>query len=203
MTSIKFCDVFDCLISLLAKQTHSQYLLSTIHTHAPFELIHVNIWGRYHISALGEARYFLTIADDYTRCPWVYLMHHKSDTPTYITAFINFVETKFTLKVKIFRSDNSLKFTMKSFYLDKGIIHQTSYVSSPQQNGVAERKHSHLLNVWHDLYYFKLIYPRNFGICHLTAAYLINRTPTPLLKGKTPFDMLFHKQPTYDHLPVF
>lgn len=29
----------------------------------------------------------------------------------------------------------------------------------------------------------------------LSATYLISRTPIPLLKGKTPFEMFFHKNP--------
>lgn len=37
----------------------------------------------------------------------------------------------------------------------------------------------------------------------MTAAYLINRTPTPLLDGKTPYDMLFNKPPSYNILRVF
>ena len=38
-----FCDIDDCLIFPLAKQTHSQFPLSSINTHVPFELIHVDI----------------------------------------------------------------------------------------------------------------------------------------------------------------
>jgi len=37
----------------------------------------------------------------------------------------------------------------------------------------------------------------------LTATYLINRTPSPLLKNKTPFELLFNKSPSYAHLRVF
>ena len=40
--------------------------------------------------------------------------------------------------MKILHSDNGFEFTIKSFYLDKRIIHQTSFVSTPQKNGVAE-----------------------------------------------------------------
>jgi len=37
----------------------------------------------------------------------------------------------------------------------------------------------------------------------LTAAYLINRTPTKLLHYKTPYEVLFGVPPIYDHLKVF
>ena len=37
----------------------------------------------------------------------------------------------------------------------------------------------------------------------LTAAYLINYTPTLKLYGKSPYEILFSKPPSYSHLRVF
>ena len=61
-----------------------------------------------------------------------------------------FVETQFGAPIKSIRTDNGLEFqdtTALLFYANKGIIHQKSCVDSPQQNGIVERKHKHLLEV--------------------------------------------------------
>ena len=130
-------------------------------------------------------------------------MKHKSDTKDLLVKFIHMVETQFNTKVKIIRSDNGPEFKLENFYVLKGIMHQSSCVNTPQQNGVAERKHQHLLNVARALL-FQACLPKHFwGDAILASAYLINRTPTPLLQGKTPFEKLFHKDPTYSHLRVF
>lgn len=42
-----------------------------------------------------------------------------------------------------------------------------------------------------------------WGECVLTAGYLINRTPSSILKGKTPYEVLHGKPPSYAHLRVF
>ena len=51
---------------------------------------------------------------------------------------------------------------------------------------------------------FQAHLPSNFwGECVLTAAYLINRTPTKIPHGKTPYEMLFKATPSYAHIKDF
>ena len=50
---------------------------------------------------------------------------------------------------------------MNSFYADRDIIHQTSCPHTSQQNGVAKRKHRHLLDVAHTLL-FHMQVPKHF-----------------------------------------
>ena len=60
------------------------------------------------------------------------------------------IKNQFDKTVKIFRSNNGTEFVnqnMDKFCKDNGIHQQTSCAYTPQQNGLAERKHRHLLNV--------------------------------------------------------
>ena len=41
-----------------------------------------------------------------------------------------------------------------------------------------------------------------WGHCILSAAYIINRLPTPVLQGKSPYEMFHKKQPSLQHLRV-
>lgn len=201
----KSCDSNKCVICPLAKQTRAPFSLSSISTKSCFELIHVDIFGGgvYHVPSIFGAKYFLTIVDDYSKSTWIYLMKRKSDTQQLLVQFIHLVETQFDTKVKMIQSDNGPEFKLDNFYSTQGIIHQTSCVHTPQQNGVAEHKHRHLLNVARALLFQANMPKRFWGDAILASAYLINRTPTPLLQGKTPYEKLFHKAPNYSHLRVF
>lgn len=42
-----------------------------------------------------------------------------------------------------------------------------------------------------------------WSYCILTIGYLINRTPSMILKGKSPFEMLYDRLPLMNHLRIF
>ncbi|KAJ1703741.1 hypothetical protein LUZ63_003520 [Rhynchospora breviuscula] len=189
-----------CEICMRAKQTRDVFPDSLNKAANSFDLIHCDIWGPYRVGSHCGAHYFLTIVDDHTRAVWVYLMAEKSETSHLLKSFCKMVQTQFGVTVKCIRSDNELEFQshhMKQFYADSGILHQTSCVFTPQQNGRVERKHRHILNIARALR-FQANLPLEFwGECVLTAVYLINRTPTQVLENKTPYDLLFNKPPSY------
>ncbi|GJU60881.1 ribonuclease H-like domain-containing protein [Tanacetum coccineum] len=83
------------------------------------------------------------LVDDYTRAVWVYMLKSKDEVFGCILVFYNLLKNQFGKSVKIFTSDNGTEFTNKTFetfYANNGIIHQTSYVYTPQHNGIVERK---------------------------------------------------------------
>ncbi|CAH9124860.1 unnamed protein product, partial [Cuscuta epithymum] len=199
--SNSFCD--PCL---RAKQTRLPFPKSTSKTTRRFELIHCDIWGGYRYDSTSGARYFLSIVDDFTRGVWVYLLRNKSEVCQKLLQFCNLVETQFEARVKRIRSDNGVEFQtniLSEYYARCGIIFETSCTDTPQQNGVVERKHRHILEIARALR-FQSGLPIDFwGECILTAVYIINRLPSPIISNKSPYEMLFGKEPNYEHLRVF
>ncbi|XP_074377153.1 uncharacterized protein LOC141718673 [Apium graveolens] len=58
-----------------------------------FALIHMDIWGPYHIATNTGCKYFLTIVDDYTRATWVFLMPNKQQILSIFQTFVSHVAT--------------------------------------------------------------------------------------------------------------
>jgi len=193
-----------CDVCVRAKQTRSSFSESFNKAEECFSLIHCDVWGPYKLPSSCGAHYFLTIVDDHSRTVWTHLMLAKSEVATILRKFIAMAFRQFNKQVKTVRSDNGTEFmTLKSYFAESGIMHQTSCVYTPQQNGRVERKHRHILNIARSLLFQAALPIKFWGESVLTAAYLINRTPTPILDGKTPYEILYSQPPTYDHLRVF
>ena len=130
-------------------------------------------------------------------------MKNKSDTRNHVIDFVNLVENQFETKVKVIRSDNGHEFKMHDFFNSKGIIHQTSCLETPEQNGVVERKHQHLLNVTRTLIFQSKIFTCFWSYALTHVAFFINITPTRLLKNCTPHEKLYGNAYDYKNLKVF
>jgi len=92
---------------------------------------------------------------------------------------------------------------MTNLFINKGIIHQTSCVNTPQQNSVVERKHGHLLNVARVIMiqsHLPKIY-WSYSVIH--TAHIINMLPTPVLNEFSPHEMLYKTSPDFNQLKVF
>ena len=192
------CDICQC-----AKQKKLSYTLHPKICSAPFELLHIDIWGPFSETTQDGHRYFLTIVDDHTRVTWVYLLKLKSDVLTVFPEFIQMVEKQYDAKIKSVRSDNAPELRFDALYKAKGIISYHSCPETPEQNSVVERKHQHILNVARALLFQSGVPLSHWGDCVLTAVFLINRTPSPVISNKTPFEKLTGKLPDYSNFKTF
>lgn len=68
---------------------------------------------------------------------------------------------------------------------------------------MVERKHQHILNVARALMFQSHLSLQYWGDSVLTAVFIINRLPTPLLNDKSPYEMLTAKKVDYEGLKVF
>lgn len=77
-------------------------------------------------------------------------MSSKADTIVVVRKFLAQVQNMFSTKVKTWRTDNGSEFfshEFRSLLTTLGIFHQSTCVYTPQQNGVAERKHRTILQM--------------------------------------------------------
>lgn len=190
---------FECEICQLSKQVRSHFPIQPYKESSPFSMIHSDIWGPSRIKNVTGTRWFVSFIDDHTRLTWVFLMKEKSETSQIFKNFKNMIQTQFQSKIQILKSDNARDYfnsILGEFLAQEGIVHLSSCVDTPQQNGIAERKNRHLLEVARSLM-FSMNVPKLFwGQAVLTAAYLINRMPSRVLKFQTPCQTLLKSFPT-------
>ena len=135
---------------------------------------------------------------------WFYPMVTKSGVSSIFPHLKKIVENRFQAKIKTLYSDNGCEFiALKSFLSLHGITHYTTAPHTPQQNGISECRHRHLvetgLTLLHDASLDLSFWPHAFQI----ALYLINRQPTPLLQNRSPYEALFGQKPNYLKLKKF
>ncbi|PKU60283.1 Retrovirus-related Pol polyprotein from transposon TNT 1-94 [Dendrobium catenatum] len=195
-----------CNACCMAKSHRLPTISSNSVTSKPFSLVHSDVWGPSPVTSLFGYRYYVSFIDDFTRYTWVYPLFHKSDVFAKFLEFNKMVNCQFKLHIKTFRTDGGGEFCNKRFDIflkNLGIIHQYTCPHSPFQNGVAERKHRHLIETSRTLM-IEASLPQTFWVDALmTSAYLINQLPSSTTSNKSPHELLFNKQPVYTHLKVF
>ncbi|GJZ64588.1 retrovirus-related pol polyprotein from transposon TNT 1-94 [Tanacetum coccineum] len=106
----------------------------------------------------------------------------------------------------IFGTYNGTEFvnqTLREYYENVGISHETSVACSPQQNGVVERRNRTLIEAARTM----LIYAKAplflWAKAVATACYTQNRFIICLRHGKTPYELLHDKLPDLSFFYVF
>nr|GFB71798.1 hypothetical protein [Tanacetum cinerariifolium] len=137
---------------------------STKKTHKPksedtnqekLHLLHMDLCGPMRVESVNGKKYILVIVDDCSRFTWVRL----------------------NVPVRRIRTDNGTQFvnqTLRDYYEEVGISHETSVARSPQQNGAVA-----------------------------TACFTQNRSIIWLTHGKTPYELLHSKLPDLSFFYVF
>ena len=172
----------------------------------PLGLVHSDLCGKISSPSLSQAEYFIVFIDDKTHYVWIYVIKHKHEVFQKFLEWKSFVEKSSGCQVKKLRTDNGGEYTSTEFenYLRKeGIEHQYTIPKTPEQNGVSERMNRTLVEAVRSMLADSGLPQKFWAEALSTAAYLINRSPTRSLTGKTPFEAWFGKKPNVKHLRVF
>jgi histone deacetylase 1/2 len=131
-------------------------------------------------------------------------MKYKSDVLSIFIQFKSVIEKFFNLPIISLYSDIGGEFIkLKPFLTSHGITHLTSPPHTLELNGTAERRHRHIVETGRTILHHANLPPKFWSYAFTTAAYLINRMPTPNLTKNSPYQVLFNHSPNYNHLHSF
>jgi histone deacetylase 1/2 len=186
-----------------AKSHQLPYPKSSSISKFSLDLIFSDVWGPAPDS-IGRNKYYVSFIDDHSKFVWIYLLRYKSEVFAKFTVFKQLVERRFNRKFVSIQTDWGGEYErLNSFFKNVGISHLVSYPHAHQQNGAANRKHRHIVEVGLSLLAHASMPLKFWEEAFLAATYLINRTPSKLLQYSTPLATLFDEQPDYSSLRVF
>lgn len=169
----------------------------------PLQLVFSDVWGPA-INSVGNKVYYVSFIDDFSKFTWIYLLKHKSEVFAKFQDFQNLVERLTNRKIKAVQTDWGGEYQrLNSFFQRIGIEHYVACPYAHQQNGSAERKHRHIVEVGLSLLAHASMPLKFWDEAFTTAAYLINRTPTKVINFETPLQRLFNLPPDYSLLRTF
>lgn len=150
-------------------------------------------------------RFYVIFVDEYFRYSWLYPLRNKSKKFSVFVAFQKLIENQLSTKIKQFQSDGGGEFVnlrMKKHLMDCGILHRISSPYTPQQNGLAERRHCHLIELALSTM-FHCHLPLHYWVdAFFSDNYIGNILPSSAIEQQSPFQKLFGKKPDYSALRV-
>nr|GEY79977.1 hypothetical protein [Tanacetum cinerariifolium] len=135
-----------CAMGKSTKKTHKPKSEDT--NQEKLYLLHMDLCGPMRVESVNGKKYILVIVDDYSRFTWVKFLRSKDETSNFIIKFLKMIQVRLKVPTRRIRTDNGTEFvnqTLRDYYEEVGISHETSVARSPQQNGVVERRNRTLI----------------------------------------------------------
>nr|GEU63277.1 hypothetical protein [Tanacetum cinerariifolium] len=169
-------------------------------------LLHMDLCGPMRAKSFNGKKHILVIFNDYSRFTWVRCLRSKDEAPDFIIKFLKMIQVRPKVPVCCIHTDNRTEFvnqTLRGYYEQVGISHETSVARSPQQNGVVQRRNRTLIEVSYTMLIYAQALLFLWADVVATACYTQNRSIVRLRHGKTPYELLHNKLPDLSFLHVF
>jgi Reverse transcriptase (RNA-dependent DNA polymerase)/GAG-pre-integrase domain len=190
-----------CESCCLAKSHRLPFPSSSTRTSHPLELVHCDLWGPSPVTSHTGNRYYVLFTDDYSRYSWIYFCSQKSVVLSIFSQFKTLVENLLSCQIKTLQMDGGTEFLpiMRSY---PSIQFHVSCPYTPQQNGLVERKHRHIVELSLATMFNAHIPQLYWSDIFESVVFVINRLPTSSLESDSPYQVLFSKSPDYAFLKV-
>jgi hypothetical protein len=176
------------------------------HTEVPMELVHGDLCGPITSATPSGSRYFILLIDDCSRFMWVRTLRSKDRAADVIKLYQQVAEAETGRRLRAFHMDQGDEFTSVEFTeycVERGVRRQLTTPYSPQQNGVVEHHNQTVAGTTHSLLKSKGLPGWLWGEVVTTAVYLLNRSPTKGINGKTSFEGWYGKKSGVQHMQTF
>ncbi|GJU74800.1 retrovirus-related pol polyprotein from transposon TNT 1-94 [Tanacetum coccineum] len=169
-------------------------------------LLHMDLCGPMRIQSINGRKYILVIVDDYSRFTWVKFLRSKDEVPDFVIEFLKMIQVRLNATVCNIRTDNVIEFvnhTLRAYYEEVRISHQTSIARTLQQNGVIERQNHTFVEAARTMLIFLKAPLFLWAEAVATACYTQNRSLIRKRHNKTPYELLHDRKPDLSYLHVF
>lgn len=148
----------------------------------------------------------MLLVDDYSRVMWAYLLNSKDEAFEAFKKFRALVEQDSEKKIKVLRTDMGGEFCSRQFleYCETtGIKRHFTAPYTPQQNGVVERRNRTVAAMTRSFLKGANLPSFMWGEAVRHSVYILNRLPTRVLRGRTPYEAWTGDKPNLGHIKMF
>ncbi|GKC78317.1 retrovirus-related pol polyprotein from transposon TNT 1-94 [Tanacetum coccineum] len=167
----------------------------------------MDLFGPSSVRSYEGNLYTLVIMDDYSRYTWTRFFKNKTKAFDQFEIFSKKIQNQLGCTIVSIRTDHDREFDNEvkfgEFCNANGITHNFSALRTPQSNGVVKRKNRTLQEMTKTMSNEQSL-PQKFW-CNAvdTSTYILNRILIRALLGKTPYELLRRRKPTFDYFKVF
>jgi transposase InsO family protein len=139
----------------------------------------------------------------------LYVAHVVGNEDEALAAFTAFqarAEADAGRKIGTLRTDRGGEFMARSFadhYTKQGMQRHLTAPYTPEQNEVVERKNQSVKGMTHSMMKAMSMPSWFWGEAVLTAVFILNRSPTQSVEGRTPYEVWHGKKPSIDYFHTF
>ncbi|KAJ3699566.1 hypothetical protein LUZ61_003271 [Rhynchospora tenuis] len=192
-------DFSDCGSCNKAKAHKLPFSSSVFDAQHPLHVIHTDVWGPAPVISQFGHRYYVVFTDQFSRFSWIYFCASKSDVLQLFIKFKAKAELLTGHKIKIVQCDGGTEYKPLQTHFPEITFH-ISCPYTPEQNGIAERKHRHIVELGLASMNAASIPLEYWDTIFESTLFVINRLPATPNDMQSPFEKLFKQVPDYQFL---